>query len=118
MEQRIVITGFGIKVPGGDDHEDYLQHLLSGSYHFTATDHLTPHGETLLLGEVTGGLGELDQKQYRTLPRTSKLAIATTIEALAMAGLDPGGWTGGRVFFSGLQWGHYASGRDDRILRQ
>ncbi|AIQ47686.1 hypothetical protein R70723_18635 [Paenibacillus sp. FSL R7-0273] len=88
MKQRIAVTGFGVKVPNGGDCSELLQNLLSGRYRFTTKDELTPGGELLVVGEVTGGLGILDEKEHRTLPRIAKLAICTVSEALEMSGLE------------------------------
>lgn len=97
MNKRIAITGFGVKVPNGENNNDLLDHLISGEYDFTARNDITPNQEPLWVGEVLGDLGTLEDKQYRVLPRISKLAISTSAEALAMAGLDltdPGNKTG------------------------
>ncbi|WP_342435796.1 beta-ketoacyl synthase N-terminal-like domain-containing protein [Paenibacillus sp. FSL L8-0436] len=118
MNKRIAITGFGVKVPNGENNNDLLDHLISGEYDFTARNDITPNQEPLWVGEILGDLGTLEDKQYRVLPRISKLAISTSAEALAMAGLDltdPGNKTG--VFFGTTMGGttpleemvHYAS---------
>ncbi|AIQ53162.1 hypothetical protein R70331_17595 [Paenibacillus sp. FSL R7-0331] len=88
VKERIAVTGYGIKVPNGGNCSELLQNLLSGEYRFTVNDDLAPNGETLVIGEVTGGLGNLDDKQHRVLPRIAKLAICTVSEALEMSGLD------------------------------
>lgn len=90
MSKRIAVTGFGVKVPNGENVSGLYSHLISGEYHFTVTNDLSPNGESLLIGELQGSLGELEDKQYRGLPRVSKLAISTSIEALAMADLNFG----------------------------
>lgn len=105
MSKRIAVTGFGIKVPNGEDNSGLHSHLLSGDYQFAITRDLTPNGETLLIGKLQGSLGALEDKQYRTLPRVSKLAISTSIEALAMADLDPGGSTNKIGVFFGTTMG-------------
>ncbi|WP_150267888.1 beta-ketoacyl-[acyl-carrier-protein] synthase family protein [Paenibacillus tepidiphilus] len=87
MMKRIAVTGFGIKVPGGENNSDFERHLLSGEYHFVTKSDLSPTGEPLLFGELSGDLGELDGREHRTLPRFAKLAISTAAEAIALAQL-------------------------------
>ncbi|UQZ37229.1 beta-ketoacyl synthase [Paenibacillus sp. PK3_47] len=105
MSKRIAVTGFGIKVPNGEDSNDLYSHLLSGDYHFTAARGFTPDGETLIIGELQGSLGALEDRQYRALPRVSKLAISTSLEALAMANLHPGDSTNRTGVFFGTTMG-------------
>ncbi|MDF9840994.1 MULTISPECIES: beta-ketoacyl synthase N-terminal-like domain-containing protein [unclassified Paenibacillus] len=88
MKQRIAVTGFGVKVPNGENCDELLQNLLSGDYKFTVRKDLTPDGAALTVGEVKQPLGLLDDKQYRVLPRIAKLAISTLTEALEMSQLD------------------------------
>jgi 3-oxoacyl-(acyl-carrier-protein) synthase len=90
MSKRIVITGFGVKVPNGENNKELLHHLISGEYKFSIRNEITPNREDLLIGEVVQGLGELEDKHFRALPRIAKLAICTISEALEMAHLDLG----------------------------
>ncbi|WP_187355302.1 beta-ketoacyl-[acyl-carrier-protein] synthase family protein ['Paenibacillus yunnanensis' Narsing Rao et al. 2020] len=87
MKKRVAVTGFGIKVPGGENNTDFQHHLISGDYHFVTRSELSPYGEPLLFGEINGGLGELDGREYRVLPRIAKLAILTVSEAIEHAKL-------------------------------
>lgn len=99
MDKRIAITGFGVKVPNGENNEDYLKNLLSGNYHFAQRSDLAPNGEPVLIGDLVGDLEELENKEYRILPRTSKLAIKTTMEALNMANFTEKDFQDIGVFF-------------------
>ncbi|KUP26131.1 beta-ketoacyl synthase N-terminal-like domain-containing protein [Paenibacillus sp. DMB5] len=63
MKQRIAVTGFGVKVPNGENCDELLQNLLSGNYKFTVRKDLTPDGALLTIGEVKQPLGLLDEKQ-------------------------------------------------------
>lgn len=103
MNKRIAITGFGVKVPNGENNNDLLEHLISGEYDFTARNDITPNQEPLWVGEVLGDLGTLEDKQYRVLPRISKLAISTSAEALVMAGLD----LTDPIIRRGVLWDHH-----------
>jgi 3-oxoacyl-(acyl-carrier-protein) synthase len=82
---RIVITGYGVKVPGGKNVSEFKQTLETGFCALETVNDLTPKGQPLTIGAIHDEIEELSDKQYRYLPRISKLAIGSAIEAVKMS---------------------------------
>jgi len=85
--RRIVITGFGLTSPNGNTLEEYRQNLLAGKSGVGTID-------THYMGEVIAGVCNFDplkyqkKKELRRGTRAGSIAIYSSHEAIADAGID------------------------------
>ncbi|NUS63529.1 MAG: beta-ketoacyl-[acyl-carrier-protein] synthase family protein [Saccharothrix sp.] len=100
MTRRAVITGLGVRVPGGSGVKEFWDLLSSGR---TATRRITVFDPSPYRSQV---VGECDfdpaaegftPREIRRMDRTSQLAVASAREALDDSGLAPGGLDPARV---------------------
>jgi len=93
---RIVITGVGLSCPIGDTLAQMRANLLAGVSGVTMI-------ETRFMGAVPAGVCRFDERKYQTGKerrrgtRAGALAIYSTAEALADAGIDRSRWDASRV---------------------
>ncbi|MFT9849282.1 beta-ketoacyl synthase N-terminal-like domain-containing protein [Aneurinibacillus sp. REN35] len=91
-KERIVVTGYGIKVPGGYNAAHFTDTLLTGNSALALFKGKGTEGKDIAFGVVHDKLEEVMEKKYRRYPRISLLAMAAVKEAALMAGnpkLDP-----------------------------
>lgn len=95
MNERIVITGYGLKVPGGYNRSHFRDSLLAGQPCLDITPGVGPKNQDLYMGQVHEDLLDIDGVSYKRYPRISRLAIAAAVEAVHHSGLElPPGRTG------------------------
>ncbi|MDV6286786.1 beta-ketoacyl-[acyl-carrier-protein] synthase family protein [Rhodococcus jostii] len=91
MTRRVVITGLGTVVPGGDDVQQFWKLLTSGT---TATRRITRFDPSPFRSQSAGecdfdpGAHGLTARDERRMDRAAQLAVASTREAVRDAGLD------------------------------
>jgi 3-oxoacyl-(acyl-carrier-protein) synthase len=83
---RIVITGFGVRVPGANTINDFKNMLENGVHGLEIRNDLTPNGEDLVTG-IVKDKNMLDSK-YSKHPRVAVLAVEVAKDAAKMANLD------------------------------
>lgn len=81
--EKVVITGYGIKVPGGYGVEHFTDTLLTER---SALDLFVGEGRNIAFGVVHDRLENVQDKKYRRYPRISLLALAAANEAIKMSG--------------------------------
>lgn len=89
-KRRVVITGYGIVAPSGNNVNDFWQGVREGRNcidritRFDVTDH-----KTTMAAEVRG-FEYPDKREARSLDESSQYAIVAAGEAMEMSGLVPG----------------------------
>ncbi|GEN35227.1 beta-ketoacyl synthase N-terminal-like domain-containing protein [Aneurinibacillus danicus] len=84
--EKIVITGYGVKVPGGYNVDHFADTLLTGSSALDLYAGEGTEGKNIAFGVVHDRLEEIQDKKYRRYPRISLLAMSAAKEAIQMAG--------------------------------
>ncbi|WP_035100574.1 beta-ketoacyl synthase N-terminal-like domain-containing protein [Aneurinibacillus terranovensis] len=84
--KKIVITGYGIKVPGGYNVDHFSDTLLTGTSALDLFVGEGTEGKNIAFGVVYDRLEEIKDKKYRRYPRISLLAMSAAKEAIQMAG--------------------------------
>jgi 3-oxoacyl-[acyl-carrier-protein] synthase II len=88
LEDKIVVTGYGVKVPKTNSVQQFTHNLKDGVCCLKAVTNLSPDGEKTIIGYIDEGLEEFEfDKKYKRLPRASLLGMAAGREALNQAGL-------------------------------
>ncbi|MGV9823246.1 beta-ketoacyl-[acyl-carrier-protein] synthase family protein [Nocardia xishanensis] len=91
MTRRVVITGLGSVVPGGDDVQQFWKLLTSGT---TATRRISRFDPAPFRSQSAGecdfdpSAHGLTAREERRMDRAAQLAVASTREALRDSGLD------------------------------
>ncbi|MCM3397876.1 MULTISPECIES: beta-ketoacyl synthase N-terminal-like domain-containing protein [Oceanobacillus] len=86
---KIVITGYGVAVPGSTNSKQFEQQLRNGRHGLEMMkDDLVTRNKTLILGYLDNKSFEREEKLYKKYPRVAKVQINTTEEALEMSGLE------------------------------
>lgn len=85
-KEKIVVTGYGIKVPGGYNAAHFADTLRTGTSALELFRGKGTEGKDIAFGVVHDGLDEVKEKKYRRYPRISLLAMAAVREAVQMAG--------------------------------
>ncbi|MBT2206900.1 beta-ketoacyl synthase [Actinomadura sp. NEAU-AAG7] len=91
MSRRVVITGIGVRAPGGGNAKEFWELISSGTSAIRAITQFDASGfRSRIAGEcdfdpVAEGLSE---REIRRLDRGAQLAVAATREAIADADLD------------------------------
>ncbi|MET8650111.1 beta-ketoacyl-[acyl-carrier-protein] synthase family protein [Nocardia aurea] len=100
MTRRVVITGLGSVVPGGDDIQHFWKLLTSGT---TATRRITRFDPAPFRSQSAGecdfdpSAHGLTAREERRMDRASQLAVASTREALRDSGLELDGLDPSRI---------------------
>ncbi|AMA72808.1 MULTISPECIES: beta-ketoacyl synthase N-terminal-like domain-containing protein [Aneurinibacillus] len=84
--EKVVITGYGIKVPGGYNVNHFADTLLTGKSALDLYIGEGTEGKNIAFGVVHDRLAEIQNKKYRRYPRISLLAMSAAKEALQMTG--------------------------------
>jgi 3-oxoacyl-(acyl-carrier-protein) synthase len=87
-EEKVLITGYGIKVPGGYNVPHFMDTLLSGQSALELFKGGGTQGKDIAFGIVHDELMEVSAKKYRKYPRISRLAMGAAKEAVEMAGIQ------------------------------
>jgi 3-oxoacyl-[acyl-carrier-protein] synthase II len=90
IKQRVVITGMGALTPLGLNVEETWAGLIAGRSGITEITHFdASHLPIRIAGEVKGfdASDYIDFKEVRRMARTSHLAVAVGVQAMADAGL-------------------------------
>jgi act minimal PKS ketosynthase (KS/KS alpha) len=91
MTRRVVITGMGVRAPGGAGTKEFWSLLTEGR---TATRRISFFDPSPFRSQVAGEIDfdpvaeGLTPRQIRRMDRASQLAVACTRDALADSGLD------------------------------
>ncbi|MRG85254.1 beta-ketoacyl synthase N-terminal-like domain-containing protein [Salinibacillus xinjiangensis] len=86
---KIVITGYGIAVPGSHNGKQFEKQLRKGIHGIKSfNDEHLPQNKTLSLGYLDPIVFDREEKSYKKYPRVSKVQINTTDEAIKMSGID------------------------------
>lgn len=82
----VVITGYGIKAPGICDKYSFLDVLKNG----ICTQSLVkdPSGESIVAGIIHDDFLTINEKNYKRLSRSYRMAIAAALDAVNMSGLS------------------------------
>lgn len=83
----IVVTGFGLKVAGAGNPEEFTNMLLTGKSGLKLTSDFSLDGRSLWLGLVDDPLPEL-ARRHRRYPRHAQFALASAFQAVLMAGVQ------------------------------
>lgn len=84
--RKIVVTGYGVKVPGSKNIEEFLDNIRSGVCGLETIGELAPNKTTTIVGRIKEGLEEyLHDKRYNRYPRIALLGLAAAKEALEKA---------------------------------
>ncbi|WP_216916654.1 beta-ketoacyl-[acyl-carrier-protein] synthase family protein [Nocardia noduli] len=100
MTRRVVITGLGSVVPGGDDIQHFWKLLTSGT---TATRRITRFDPAPFRSQSAGecdfdpSAHGLTAREERRMDRAAQLAVASTHEALRDSGLELDGLDPSRI---------------------
>jgi 3-oxoacyl-(acyl-carrier-protein) synthase len=81
----IVITGYGIKAPGICDKSSFLEVLKNGIC--TQSLFKDPLGEPIVAGMIHDDFIKMNEKNYKRLSRSYRMAIAAALDAVNMSGL-------------------------------
>ena len=81
----IVITGYGIKAPGICDKSSFLKVLKNGIC--TQSLFKDPLGEPIVAGMIHDDFIKMNEKNYKRLSRSYRMAIAAALDAVNMSGL-------------------------------
>jgi act minimal PKS ketosynthase (KS/KS alpha) len=93
MTRRVVITGLGVRAPGGQGTKEFWELLTSGR---TATRRISFFDPSPFRSQVAAEIDfdpaaeGLTPRQVRRMDRASQLAVVCTREAIADSGLDVG----------------------------
>ena len=91
MNRRVVITGIGVRAPGGRGKKDFWELLMAGR---TATRRISFFDPEPFRSQVAGECDfdpeaeGLTPRQTRRMDRATQFAVVCTAEALADSGLD------------------------------
>lgn len=86
---KIVITGYGVAVPGSMNSIQFEKQLQAGSHGITVIqDDLLTKNKLLSLGFIDTQVYSRKEKAYKRYPNISKAQITTAEEAVQMAGID------------------------------
>jgi 3-oxoacyl-(acyl-carrier-protein) synthase len=85
--ERIAITGCGIKVPGANNILEFKSILENRLCTLEMLEERGPNRSNLVAGLVHEDFTGLFGHHHRRVPRVSQLAIASTLDAIEMAGL-------------------------------
>ena len=91
MSRRVVITGYGVVTPLGNNTEDTWRNLIAGKSGVGQITHFETKGFRTTIGAEVKNFNSddyLDKKSVRRLDRFIHLAIAASDMAVADAGLD------------------------------
>ncbi|ADP79384.1 beta-ketoacyl-[acyl-carrier-protein] synthase family protein [Pseudofrankia inefficax] len=92
MSRRVVITGMGVRAPGGRDAKEFWDLLISGR---TATRRITFFDPSDFRSQVAGecdfdaAAEGLSPRAVRRMDRATQFAVVCAGDALADSGLDP-----------------------------
>lgn len=84
--EKVVITGYGIKVPGGYGVEHFTDTLLTERSALDLFVGEGTEGRNIAFGVVHDRLEDVQDKKYRRYPRISLLALSAANEAIKMSG--------------------------------
>lgn len=85
-KDKVVITGYGIKAPGGYNVDHFTDSLLTQISALELFAGKGTEGKDIAFGVVHDRLEEIKDKKYRRYPRISLLAMCAVKEAVEMAG--------------------------------
>lgn len=91
MNRRVVITGVGVRAPGGVGKKEFWELLMAGQ---TATRRISFFDPAPFRSQIAGecdfdpAAEGLTPRQIRRMDRATQFAVACTAEALADSGLD------------------------------
>ena len=91
MNRRVVITGIGVRVPGGSDVKEFLDLLTSGR---TSTRRISFFDPSRYRSQVAAEvdfdpvLEGLSQREIRRMDRATQFAVVCTRDAIADSGLE------------------------------
>jgi len=94
VSRRVVITGIGVRAPGGNGTKEFWDLLTAGR---TATRRITFFDPTPFRSQVAAAVDfdaeaeGLTPRQIRRMDRATQFAVACTREAIADSGLEAGG---------------------------
>jgi len=94
MGRRVVVTGYGIISPIGNNADDVWASIRTGRSGIAPISRFDTNGyETTFGGEVTDfdGGALIGRKEVRRMDRFIQYAVATALQAREHAGLGPGG---------------------------
>ncbi|KHF38904.1 beta-ketoacyl synthase N-terminal-like domain-containing protein [Halalkalibacter okhensis] len=86
---KVVVTGYGVKAPNTSNSKEFVDNLVNGVCCLETVNHLTPKGESTVVGVIKEDLLEfLPDKAYARFPRTALLGMAAGKEALSHSKLS------------------------------
>ncbi|CAM5433485.1 Ketosynthase family 3 (KS3) domain-containing protein OS=Lysinibacillus sphaericus OX=1421 GN=LS41612_07035 PE=3 SV=1 [Lysinibacillus sphaericus] len=83
----IVITGYGIKAPGILDKHSFLNVLTKGICTQSNLNNADLPQANIVAGVIDQNFQEINGVNYRRHPRSVRMAIAATLDAMEMANL-------------------------------
>lgn len=84
----IVITGYGIKGPGVFDKDSFFRVLHKGICTQSILKNENQPHSSLVAGLIEDNFLKINGKNYKRHPRSVRMAIAATMDAIEMANLD------------------------------
>lgn len=85
---EIVVTGYGLKAPGVEDANLFLDILKNGTCTQSIFKDANPSGGDLVAGIIENDFLEIDGIKYNRHPRAVRLAIASAKDAVNMANIS------------------------------
>lgn len=87
MMERVAITGCGIKIPGANNIFEFKNTLENGLCTLETLEEKGPNRSNLVAGIVHEDFTGLFGHHHKRVPRVGQLAIASTLDAIDLAGL-------------------------------
>ncbi|MEI5909140.1 beta-ketoacyl synthase N-terminal-like domain-containing protein [Bacillus spongiae] len=84
----IVVTGYGIKVPGALSKEEFRSILQKGTCTQSVLEGKGKKGASIIAGVIDDDFISMRERNYRKYPRSTRLALAATNDAVKMANLS------------------------------
>jgi 3-oxoacyl-(acyl-carrier-protein) synthase len=85
---NIVITGYGMKVPGAQDKESFHRVLEEGISTLSVLEGVGQNQSNIVAGVIEDEFIHLGERNYKRYPRSTRLAMAAANDAVQMAKLS------------------------------